>query len=65
MDIKELDSKLATHIEKSRNLVRARVEKYGLQSEQYHDETIDMCNYILDSMDAFRIEIIQYLKETK
>ncbi len=65
MDIKELDSNLISHIKKSRQLVKERVEKSGIDSLQYHDETIDMCNCVLDSMDAFRLEIIRYLKELK
>ncbi len=65
MNIEELDSKLSDCIAKSRLQVRERVEKYGKSSPTYHDEGIDMCNSVLDAMDAFRAEIVQYLKEAK
>lgn len=65
MDVEELDAKLSEHISKSRQQVLERVEKYGLQSQAYADETVDMCNFVLDSMDAFRTDIIKYLKELK
>ena len=62
-ELQELDNKLYAITKETRDIIKNRLEPSGLKSHEYHDETIEVTSFILDSMDKFREEIISYLNK--
>ena len=62
MDIQTLDNNLKKISDETRENIMNFIKPLGEDSLTYHDETIKITSDLLDSMDRFREEIINYLK---